>query len=699
MLLFRKMAPVVLAFTLGLVTVASFADEPVPPIMDESALKDGLAGRPSVNPCVDFYQFACGNWLDNTVIPSDKKSVYRDGTALGDKIDVSLNQILEAYATGKSSQPGFPPTSKYGSQLGDFYWTCTNKDAQIADGMKSFNSTLSQITQINDARTLAIQVARLHKIGSDVFFSIGAGQDYNDSSHVIPFIDKGGMSLPNRDYYLSEKYKAIVTQFNSHISQTLGLLGNDADLSLKKATVVYGLESRLAEAAYSLDDSFDPTKTNHPMTLEQLKTLTPHFDWVTYLSELGAANLVSFNVMEPEFLQRVDALIAGSSWNDLQNYLEWQYIRSSAADLDSKVEAEHFHFFSGVLLGLKTPPARWKYCTQNIEKNPLNYALAEAYTRSFNGDEIKKKTNEYIDLIKATFSTELQTLTQSPDGWLDQPTATAAQQKLELLSRKVGAPESFHNYDALATDRKSALGNDESLASFEFARQLAKMGQPVDLTEWQMMPWEVNAYYDPSNNQFNFPFGILQPPSFDLQANDGVNLGAFGGGTIGHELTHGYDKDGHHFDGHGNLADWWTPSVSSEFDRRTQCYIDQANLYKVGQVGMFVNGKQTITENIADQGGVKLGYLALESILKTRPAAAPWGTGQYSERQQYWIAYAQSWCTKATTESLINQITANEHPPAEFRVNGVVMNRAEFAKDFACQTGQPMAPANRCSLW
>lgn len=662
---------------------ASFAEEaasPIPPVIDEAALKDGQGGRPSVDPCVDFYQFACGNWLDKTVIPSDKKRVYRAGDALGDQIDIELSHILADPANGQ--------------KLNDFYSSCMNKDAQVADSRALFDSRMSEIKQVSDAQALARVIARLHKGGADILFSLGSSQDYNDSSRVIPFLVQGGMSLPNREYYLADHYASTVTQFRAHMSSTLQMLGSDADASNKQADAVFQFEHQLAEAAYSLDDSFDPTKTNHPMTLGELKALTPHFDWDTYLKEVGAQNLQSFNVMEPEFLQRVDELLAKSSWSDIQAYLSWEYIRASAANLDSKLEAENFRFFHGVLQGQKSPPARWKYCTQKIETNPLNYALAEAYTRSFDGEQIKKKTNEYIDLIKSTFAIDLQQL-----SWLDKATASAALEKLTLVSRKVGAPEKFRNYDALQMERKSALANDEALNSFEFARQLAKIGQPVDLTEWSMMPWEVNAYYDPSNNQFNFPYGILQPPSFDLQANDGVNLGAFGGGTIGHELTHGFDKDGHQYDGHGNLLNWWTPSVSQDFDQRTQCYIDQANLYKVQQADMFVKGKQTITENIADQGGVKLGYMALESILKTRAEAPAWGAGKYSERQQYWIAYGQSWCTKSTTESLVNQMTSNEHPPAEFRVNGVVMNRPEFARDFGCKVGQPMAPQNRCALW
>jgi predicted metalloendopeptidase len=276
----------------------------------------------------------------------------------------------------------------------------------------------------------------------------------------------------------------------------------------------------------------------------------------------------------------------------------------------------------------------------------------------------------------------------------------AALTKLSLLSQKVGAPDRWRNYDSLKLGRTSLLENSLRISAFEAKRDFAKIGKPVDRSEWEMMPWEVNAYYDPTLNEFVFPFGILQPPSFDLKASDGANLGAFGGGTIGHELTHGWDDDGRKYDGYGNITDWWTPATKAAFEEKSACFEKQANAYPIVVEGkaFTVNGAAIATENLADQGGVKLGYAALEKILRSRAPAAPW-LGHYSEAQTFWIAYAQSWCAKRTPESMRSLITTNPHPPEEFRVNGVLMNRPEFARDFGCRAGDRMAPTARCSIW
>jgi predicted metalloendopeptidase len=280
---------------------------------------------------------------------------------------------------------------------------------------------------------------------------------------------------------------------------------------------------------------------------------------------------------------------------------------------------------------------------------------------------------------------------------LDQDTYKGALEKIQLMGQKVGGPEKWRDYSQLEKQGSNFLFNTLYVTKFESHRDYKKIGGPVDRTEWYMMPWEFNAYYDPANNEFNFPFGILQPPSLDLTATEGANLGSFGGGTIGHELTHGFDNSGSQYDAHGNIKNWWTDATQKKFDGKAQCFINQASQYMIKDVGMTVDGSQTLTENLADQGGVKLGYLVLEKSLQQRPEGAMWNG--YTERQQYWIGYAQSWCTKSRPESLRVQMTSDPHPPAEFRVNGVLMNRPEFARDFKCASTAKMVPANRCSIW
>jgi endothelin-converting enzyme/putative endopeptidase len=342
-------------------------------------------------------------------------------------------------------------------------------------------------------------------------------------------------------------------------------------------------------------------------------------------------------------------------------------------------------------------PPRWKACTQAVETR-MGYALAEAYVKLFDGQAIKAKTEDMITRIKRAFVDDLRALTIGLEAWMDEATEMKAQEKVSLLAQKVGAPEKWRDYSTLKTSAHNFLLSDLNVSRFEGLRDLAKIGHPVDHAEWAMMPWEVNAYYDRSNNEFNFPFGILQPPSLDLKASDGANYGSFGGGTIGHELTHGFDNNGSQYDAHGNLKNWWTAQTKAQFATRAQCYIDQASRYRIEEVGLYVNGKQTLEENLADQGGVKLGMVALETILAGKTEGPPL-FGKFNERQQYWIAYAQSWCTKSTPERLRVQITTDVHPPAEFRVNAVVRNRPEFARDFGCRAGAQMAPLDRCALW
>jgi len=361
-----------------------------------------------------------------------------------------------------------------------------------------------------------------------------------------------------------------------------------------------------------------------------------------------------------------------------------------------------FEFWNKHLRGEKEMKPRWKRCTQAIERT-LGYALAEVYVKTVDTVTVRNKVESMIQWIKTTFKNDLNELSSGKGGWLDTTTRDEALKKLEVLAQKVGAPEKWRDYSALKTEslttsNASFLTNDVKAVEFETRRDLGKIGKPVDRKEWDMMPWEINAYYDPAKNEFVFPFGILQPPSFDVRASDGANLGAFGGGTIGHELTHGYDNDGRQYDAKGNFKDWWTSDTKKKFEEKSQCFVQQANAYKIEEVGLNVDGKKSLPENLADQGGVKLGYLALSLAQSTRPHAKPW-LGRYSENQQFWIAYAQSWCTKKRAEALRVQIKTNPHPPEEFRVNGVVMNRPEFARDFGCSVGSRMAPKNRCEIW
>lgn len=666
----------------------------LPPILDETAIKDGLDGRASADPCTDFYQFACGAWLDKTVIPNDKSGVSRQVTVASDNTDIILNGILSKYAQGD-----FTTSSRDQRKLADVYSSCLVVDQQTHRSLRFIKNQAAKIQAARTAKARAEVAAKLNLFGVSLFFGFGSTQDLNDSTKVIADIAQGGMSFTARDYYFNQDAKSVEIRqkFVDHVAKIFGLLGSTPKNALTMAVSVLKTETALATSAYSLEDSYDPSKTNHPMTPQALGSLTPLFDFKTYFKALSQASLTNVNVDEPEYLIGLNAVLQKTPAADLANYMIFRLADSMSSKMGGAFEKESFAFWSAYMNGAKQPLPRWKACT-NFVQNFMGYALAEAYVKTFDGAEIKVRTEAMISNIKQTFIDDLDQLTHGPEAWIDDATLKGAVEKVDAINQKVGAPTKFRDYSLVKTTGANLLENSLRLNIFESQRSLSKIGRPVDKTEWGMMPWEINAYYDRSNNEFVFPFGILSPPSLDFTASDGANYGAFGGGTIGHELTHGFDNNGSKYDSHGNLRNWWTPSTIQKFKDKSQCYVDQANAYKVQQVDLNVEGLQTLEENLADQGGVKLGYEALDKIFSSRAEGPKW-KGRYSERQQYWLGYAQSWCTKSTTESLRQRMSSDPHPPAEFRVNAVMMNRPEFARDFSCRAGAPMAPAQRCSLW
>lgn len=670
---------------------AAFADEPLPPlppILDVKAIS-------GADPCDDFYQFSCGGWLEKTVIPPDKSYVGRQVTAAMDSTDADLNKILASYARGK-----FTPRSSAAAKLRDFYVTCTNIDKLAPAAVKRAKKRIASIRAWKSKADLARLVAEMQLEGAGPLFQFGSAQDLDDSSSVIGDAAQGGIALGQRDYYVAtdDKGKEILLKYKEHIAKILELAGEHVEPARFAADVVLRIETELAKASYVMADQNDPSKTHHPMSAEELSRLAPHFDWATYFKVIGNKHVKRMNVDEPEFFGALDHVLASTDKSDLDAYLTWQFLHSVASRVGGDFEKEDFRFWNAYLNGAKQMMPRWKICTRAVE-NSLGYALSEAYVQTFDGKAIKAKTETMIDEIKGTFNADLTSLAKAPpEGWMDSLTAARAGEKVAAIAQKVGGPEKWRDYRTLRTSSTSFLENVLSVNRFESKRDITKIGKPVDRKEWGMMPWEINAYYDRSKNEFNFPFGILQPPSLDLKATNGANLGSFGGGTIGHELTHGFDNNGSQYDAKGNVKNWWTPATLSQFQAKSGCFVDQANQYKIKEVNLSVNGKNTLEENLADQGGVKLGYAALDKELASRPEGAVWA-GKFTERQQYWIAYAQSWCTQITAENLREHMTTDVHPPAEFRVNAVVMNRPEFARDFACKPGAKMAPVSRCSIW
>ena len=661
----------------------SLKEEAFPKIIDESAL------NVQVNPCDNFYEFSCGQWIKSTVIPADKSSVNRQSTALIDQTDINLNKIILSFVNNTNSNPTINA-----KKIAALYTSCLNATENSNQSMTVMKDQLKLIRSMKSQNDLARVAALLSLDGVSPFLAFGSSPSLQDSEIVIADISQGGYSLGEKDYYFNKDKKSleIVKKYKEYIAEVFHLLGHNKLKAKLMAHNVYEFEKKLSAKSYSIADRSDSSKLNHPVGLVGLKKLAPNFDWETYFMTLRSTNLSTLNIDEPEFFQGLNDILKKTNQETLNNYLTWLIADHAANYIGGTYEQTSFNFWSKYLSGATVMKPRWKKCTQVVE-NSFGYALAEAYVKTIDGDVIKSKTEEMIKDIKSSFTDDLKTLT-----WLDDQTEKLAEEKVETMGQKVGAPEEWRDYSKLKLNETNYYLNSIQISQFESFRDLAKIGKPVDKKEWSMMPWEVNAYYEPSRNEFNFPFGILQPPSLDITASEGVNLGAFGGGTIGHELTHGFDTNGSQFDNHGNLKSWWSIKTLEQFKEKAQCFIDQGSAYKVEAVGLNVKGGDTLTENLADQGGVKLGYLALLKSLARR-AEAPLWLNKYNERQQYWIAYGQSWCTKVTPEALRQQMTSDVHPPAEFRVNEVMMNRPEFAKDFNCPEKSKMAPMNRCSLW
>ena len=658
-----------------------------PEILEESSLKK------DINPCEDFYQFSCGGWLAKTTVPSDKNSVNRVSTPLSDAVDWKLHQILESDVQGTNRSP-----VTYAKKMADDYASCLQADLGSGAAKNFLLNKINKIREAKGPQALARTIAELQLEGTDVLFSFGSFQDPRDSNKVIADAAQGGMVFHDPDYYVnpSPKSEQIRKKYLEYMVSTFILLGDEPAAAARAAESAFSVEKKLASHAFSIADQNDPAKTTHLMNSTDLQKLAPTFHWDIYFHTLGLTP-GELNVDEPEFFKNLDLLLSQTSKADMDAYLAWQLTNRSLAEMGAAFENAHFQFWDAFMNGAKTQKPRWQVCTRAVEQG-LGYALAEAYVQTIQGKAIKEKTNEMIDQVKAAFAEDLKSLSRGPSAWMDLDTVKEAFEKMKRMNQKVGAPDKFRNYDSLETTRQSFLQNSYRIAAFESHRDLMKIGKPVDRTEWSMMPWEVNAYYDRSNNEFVFPFGILQPPSLDLAASDGANMGSFGGGTIGHELTHGFDNNGSKYNSLGNLKNWWSEKTRTQFEKKAQCFAQQADQYEIPAIHMKVKGQQTLEENMADQGGVKLGAMALSKILEKRKPGKPW-LGQYNERQQYWIAYAQSWCTKYTDENLRYLMTLNTHPPAEFRVNSVVMNRPDFAKDFMCKKKDRMNPLQKCALW
>ena len=631
----------------------------------------------AIDPCTDFYQFACGGWIANNPIPGDQA---RWGTfdALQERNNDVLRKVLESAASG-----GDPGSRK----IGDYYASCMDEAAIERKGAAPLDTDFQRIAALASAADLPALVASLHTIGVNVFFTFGAEADFKDARTVIAQLDQGGLGLPDRDYYFRADARSadIRGQYTDHVAKLSSLLGGGGPSA---SASVMRLETSLAKAALDNVTRRDPAKVYHKMTPAELQTLTPTFDWATYFRATGAPSIEAINVAEPEFFKAFSEALRTTPLDDIKTYLRWQVVHANALLLSSPFVNENFTFYSTSLRGIAEQRLRWKRCVQYTDGD-LGEALGQAFVAATFGPQAKADMLNMVRQVESALEQDIATL-----PWMTDATKAQAVTKLHAISNKIGYPDTWRNYSALEIVRGDALGNSHRANTFEFRRQMNKIGRPLDKTEWGMTPPTVNAYYNPVENNINFPAGILQSPFYHAATDPAVNYGG-AGAVIGHELTHGFDDQGRQFDAAGNLQDWWTPADASAFERRASCVVDQyANFTAIDDVKL--NGKLTLGENTADNGGLRIalmGYLASAAGQDRKTLDG------FTPEQRLFLGWGQVWCESRRSEYERLQAQTNPHSPGRYRVNGVVSNMPEFQKAFSCKPGAPMVRANACRVW
>ena len=637
----------------------------------------------AIQPCDDFYTYACGKWKTQNPIPPDRSSWGRFNE-LGEKGEYILRDILEKAAAGDASRTPIE------QKIGDYYGSCMDEAAIEAKGVAPLQADLDSIAKVKSLDELAVEVARLHREGIVVLFAPGSGADFKDASQVIANVGQGGMGLPERDYYIrkDENFAELRTQYVAHVQKMFQFLGDAPDLAKAQAESVLAIETGLATGALTVVKRRDPNNVYHKMTRAELAALGPNFGWEKYFTAIATPPFTGLNVSEPDFIKNLNELLHSVSLEDWKTYLRWHVVHANAAVLPKKFALENFAFFNKTLQGTKEQPPLWKRCVRNTNGD-LGEAVGQKYVELTFGAAGKARTLRMVNTIEAALREDITTL-----PWMTDDTKARALEKLAAITNRIGYPDKWRDYSNFKVVRGEAFGNSQRANVFEFAREMNKVGQKVDKGEWPYPPPTVNASYNPLLNNITFPAGILQPPFYDNRADDAMNFGGIGA-VVGHELTHGFDDQGRQFDLDGNLNDWWKPADADEFKKRTKCVVDEYGSFTaVGDVK--VNGELTLGENVADNGGLRVAYAALLKVLAGRRVAPVDGL---TAEQRFFLGWANVWCQSRTEAVSRLAAQTDPHSPGKYRVNGTVSNMPEFQKAFHCKADAPMVRKDACRVW
>jgi putative endopeptidase len=679
MFYFRK----TLTLTLGLALALSSA-----PLAQDGAARRSGFDRSSLDetakPCEDFFQYATGGWRQKNPVPP-AYSRWGAFNILAEQNRDKSRAILEAAAANKSA-----PAASVERKIGDLYASCMDEGAVEAAGLKPIEPLLDDVRKLDDVRGLQSLSTRLRRQGVPVLFGFFVMPDSKNTAVNVAYAGQGGLSLPDRDYYLKqdEKSKETREKFLAHAARMFELMGDAPDKARAQAQTVLAVETKLAEASMDRVQLRNPQLTYHKKTLAELKDLNTNFSWERFFKDVGHPEIKEVVVRQPDFFKALDKELTARPLDDWKTYLRWHVVRNFAPQLPRRFDEENFNFYGKYLQGQKEQLPRWRRCVGAVDAT-LGEALGAEWVKKYYPAEAKARMKAMIDNLTAVLRTELSTM-----SWMGEATRKQAIEKLEAFTPRIGHPDKWRDYAKLKVDRRSYLENLARAAEFAAEYNLNKVGKPVEKGEWAMTPPTVNAYYSPLNNEIVFPAGILQPPFFDFTADDAVNYGAIGA-VIGHEISHGFDDSGRQYDAKGNLRDWWTAEDAKNYKERAACIERQFSAFKVAD-GLYQNGQLVLGESIGDLGGLKLAYLAYKKSLQGREAPVIDG---FTGDQRFFLGWAQVWASNSTPEDDRLRTQTDPHPLARFRVNGPVSNMPEFAAAFGCKKGDAMVREERCAVW
>ncbi len=669
-------------------TTFSFA-QPAPAAKPAQAAKAALGFSvdnidKTMNPCVDFYQYACGNWLKNTEIPADQPE-WVSFIELYERNLVTEREILEKASVNN------PGRSAVEQKIGDYYSSCMDEKAVDAKGLDALKPELDRISAVKDKTALIDAIAHVHLIGPNPLFRFYSSPDLHNADMVIAYVDQGGLTLPDRDYYIKDdaKMAEMRKHLTEYATQMFTLAGRSPQQAADSAQTILRIETALAKASMDRTLRRDPKNRDHKMSRDQAATLASNFYLNRYFTAVGAPSFSDLNVSNPDFFKQVNAVVESEPLDAWKIYVSWHLLDSAAPWLSKPFVDTNFKM-QQYLTGQEKIQDRWKRCVDSTDQ-ALGEALGQKYVELTFGPESKQRMLKMVDALEKALDQDIHGL-----PWMSEDTKKQAKIKLQAIRNKIGYPDVWRDYSSLNIERGDLLGNFLRANAFESKRQIVKIGKPLDRKEWGMTPPTVNAYYSGSHNEIVFPAGILQPPFFDQKMDDAINFGGIGA-VIGHELTHGFDDQGRKFDPQGNLRDWWTEQDGKEFEKRAGCIADEYGSF-VAVDDLKLNGKLTLGENTADNGGARIALMALREMLAQDGKSGEKIDG-YTPEQRLFLGYGRVWCEKRRPEFSRMLVSVDPHSPGRYRVNGVMQNMPEFQQAWGCKAGQPMVRQNACRVW